>query len=1278
MRIPFLSNIHKAKTPEAPKGQGISPAMQFAQGITTIQDILAPDAIEVDFTHLKIGNRLVRTLFVAGYPRFVAANWLSPLINFDHSLDVSMFVYPVEGKGVLENLRRKITEMEAEINSDLQRGRLANIDTQVKLEDAKGLQEQLAKGSERFYQFGLYVTIGSDTEEELNQISKQIQSTLGALLIIAKPASFVMEQAFKTTQPLGQDFLNITRNMDTTSLATTFPFTSSELSANEGIMYGINEHNDSLVVFDRFSRENANMVVFAKSGAGKCMMYQSKVMIKREDGGTEICEIGQLVNNLMSQKPITIFSGESDGVINPEVQVLTYDQNQKPVWANVEVAARKTFNKRRKIYRVATKSGREITVTPDHQMIIMRNGKVRTMRAEALVIGESVPLPRFIPEPNSDLSLPQEYLVLLGLITSEGLIYNKFVRIFNTDPAVLLIIKRALAALKIKHYPLLSRGKLVGYSSNRIFAEKVIADGAGGKSGEKRIPPVVFSLSNKQISFYLRAYYEGDGGVEDHEVTATTKSKDLASDLAYILLRFGIIARIHPKQKAATNTKMRTKKTYYQISISGKEQIQRFADNVGFLTEIKNQKLVRLIQKTGAGNTNVDTVPGLQSIFRHIYNSIYPTAEIKAPQIIIDLKNGNYNPSREQLLRAISLCEARLSHLRSIAPYIKLLRDLPSIYRLVRLGSKSKLFNRILWEKLGDSWRNIKKFLHPPLTQNILVVYQTVSGKTLTAPLLASTLYSAFKQQGESLRQYNKSLWNAVVLEKSKNTQYGAFFKAAKYIVRKYKSTQLKIRHVQDKLGQLKLLAKSDLFWDPIVSIEKIKHHEKYVYDLQVDNGVFLAGHGGMFVHNSYFVKLEALRSLMFDTEVIVIDPEDEYHRMADAVNGQYIDFSFSSKIKINPFDLPSYARGESGQAGENELSQKLLSLHALMKIMLGTMNATQEAILDRALIAAYKAKGISPNPESFNNEPPLLEDLYKALIGMEAPQAEDLAARLEKYVKGSFRGLVDQKTNVNLTADFIVFGIKNLEDELRPVAMFMILDFIWTKVKSQLKRRLLIVDEAWYLMKNQDSALFLYSMAKRARKYYLGLTTITQDVEDFLHSDYGKAIVTNSSIQVLMKQSAAAVDSLQEAFYLSAGEKQLLMASEIGEGLFFAGQNHVAIKVIASPEEHKLITSKPQEILEMRVKQEPEIKTGEQKPTPESNYWKPQKPARPEPLALNEIEVDVAKAQMTGISDIPPSGVPTIRPSDSPSVPSVPKAQPGAAVQPSIEFTSIFEKNKE
>lgn len=1292
-------NPFKPKKSEDPKPKEFSPVAQFAQGITTIQDILAPDAIEVDFTNLKIGNRLVRTLFVAGYPRFVAANWLSPLINFDHSLDVSMFIYPVEGKGVLENLRRKITEMEAEINSDMQRGRIANIDTQVKLEDAKALQEQLAKGSERFYQFGLYVTIGADNEEELNHLTKQIQSTLGSLLIIAKPASFVMEQAFKTTQPLGQDFLNITRNMDTTSLATTFPFTSSELSANEGILYGINEHNDSLVVFDRFSRENANMVVFAKSGAGKSL-YADESVLFEDSEGQKISPIGPLVDRLISAHGAQKIDDNIEGAINPGLRVWTFNINTlKGQWSNVSVAARKNFNKRQKLYKITTKSGRGITITADHNLVTIRNGKIRVMRGEAIKIGERLPLSRTLSESepsrqptllipgqlvkNWPKTLPQkinvtsQFTYLLGLITSEGHITPSVLEIFNMEKSIQNTIVAACEKIGFSyHFLHLSKSnrkiKGIRISPNQV-AKLIVALNGGGKAGDKRVPSLILSSNNQIISAYLRGYFDGDGCVEKHAITASSKSKKLISDFAYLFLRFGIIARLSPKFKRATNSIGHHGETYWQLDISGKKHVERFAQTIGFSHPEKTERLRKLIQeyKTTKSNTNVDTIPGLQPIFRHLYKSIYPTSEIKTPQVIIDIKNGNYNPSREQLSHAISLCEDRLNQLRSLAPYIKILRELPSVSRLIRLGSRNRQFNRLLWEKLNQSWRTMKRFLNPPFTKNVLVVYQTISGNTITAPQLSSFLYSSFKEQGISLREYNKSLWNEVVLGKSKNPKYRTIFKAAKFIAHKYRSTQLKIRHAQENLDQLKLLANSGLFWDPIVSIEKVKHNEKYVYDLQVDNGVFLAGHGGMFVHNSYFVKLEALRSLMFDTEVIVIDPEDEYHRMSDAVNGQYIDFSFASTAKINPFDLPSYARGSSGQAGENELSQKLLSLHALMKIMLGTMDASQEAILDRALIAAYKAKGISPNPETFNNEPPLLEDLYKALAGMETPEAANLAARLEKFVKGSFRGLVDQKTNVNLTADFIVFGIKNLEDELRPVAMFMILDFIWTKVKSQLKRRLLIVDEAWYLMKNQDSALFLYSMAKRARKYYLGLTTITQDVEDFLHSDYGKAIVTNSSIQILMKQSAAAVDSLQEAFYLSAGEKQLLMASEIGEGLFFAGQNHVAIKVIASPEEHKLITSKPQEILDIKAGKEKEeaasaaMNTGEQKISPENNYWKPQKPAEPEPLALNEIEVDVSKIQESRITNHE-SGA---------GQPVAPKPQiPEAAVQPSIEFTSIFE----
>ena len=343
-------------------------------------------------------------------------------------------------------------------------------------------------------------------------------------------------------------------------------------------------------------------------------------------------------------------------------------------------------------------------------------------------------------------------------------------------------------------------------------------------------------------------------------------------------------------------------------------------------------------------------------------------------------------------------------------------------------------------------------------------------------------------------------------------------------------------------------------------------------------------------------------------TEVIVIDPENEYQSLCESVGGEYITFSFSSAAKINPFDLSAIY-----QEGENELGQKIISLHSLLKVMLGKMSAPEEALLDRALVATYKAKGITPDPATQKYEPPLMEDLYKTLIGMESKEALNLASRLEKYIKGSFRGIFDQRTNINLTNQFTVFSIKELEDQLRPIAMFVILDFIWTRIKKKLKKRLLVVDEAWYLMKYPDTANFLYSIAKRARKYFLGLTTITQDVQDFLHTDHGKAIVTNSSIQILMKQSTAAIDEVAKVFYLSQGERHLLLAADIGEGLFFAGNNHVAIRVVASPEEHKLVTTKPQELIAESKK-----KTAES--TPSSGSTPTDKPEAKPQFQVEEI----------------------------------------------------------
>ncbi len=585
------------QTPTTTQENKKSNERNFVEGLVSTKDIIAPGALEVDTDFIKIGNKYYRTMFTVINRRFVEINWLSSLINFDASQTISMYIYPSDGKEILDDLRRKITEMEAELTTDIQRGRIVNPATQAKLEDALNLQADLVKGEERFFQMGLYMTLSADTKDDLDKITKNLESAMGALMVLTKRTNYQSEDAFITTLPLCLDKLNLTRNMDTTSLATTFPFVSSDLSDDKGIMYGINEHNGSLIIFDRFSMQNYNSVVFATAGAGK-----------------------------------------------------------------------------------------------------------------------------------------------------------------------------------------------------------------------------------------------------------------------------------------------------------------------------------------------------------------------------------------------------------------------------------------------------------------------------------------------------------------------------------------------------------------------------------------------------SYLIKLEVLRSLMMGTEIIVIDPENEYKDLAEAVGGQYIAFGYGEESKINPFDLSLVV-----DEGENALNSKVLTLHKLFKVMLGEMDPIEESILDRAIVDAYKMKGITPDPETQNKEPPLIEDLYKSLIGMEDQKAAGIAARLEKYIKGSFAGIFNQKTTVNLNNQFVVFGIRNLEETLRPVAMHIILDYIWTVVKKELKKRILVVDEAWYLMQYDDSAAFLRGIVKRGRKYYLGVTTITQDVDDFLQTPYGKEIVTNSAIQILLKQHSAAIDQVGQVFYLSEGEKQLLLAADKGEGIFFAGQNHVAIRVVASEDEHKLITSNPEEILKMK-----------------------------------------------------------------------------------------------
>ena len=597
MRLPNFLGKYGNKTSSGSLGQTEGETLE--KGMVSIVDVLAPSSVEVDFSSIRVGNRFFRTFFVIGYPRFVSSNWLSPLIDFSHSLNISMFIYPVEASDVLSDLRHKIAEMEATIASQMETGHVVDARVQAALEDALALAEELAKGVERFFQFSMYISIVADSLNDLQDVSKRLGTTLSSLLVLPKTATLQMEEAFKSTIPMGQDKLFLTRNMDTTSLASMFPFTSATLTQDKGIMYGINQQNGSLIVFDRFSLENANEVVLGKSGAGK-----------------------------------------------------------------------------------------------------------------------------------------------------------------------------------------------------------------------------------------------------------------------------------------------------------------------------------------------------------------------------------------------------------------------------------------------------------------------------------------------------------------------------------------------------------------------------------------------------SYLIKLETMRQFMFGAEVIIIDPEGEYEAMAKSMGGEYVSFTPSSPVKINPFDLSGLY-----EEGENELGLKILSLHALLRIVLGELDSGHDAILDRALVETYRQKGITTDPSTQTKPPPIMEDLYKSLLGMEDPIAADLALRLERFIKGSLSGIFNQQSNFDIKNPFTVFSIKTLEDQLRPIAMHIILDFVWTKIKKNLKKRLLVIDESWYLMSYQDSASFVYGIAKRARKYYLAVTTATQDAQDFLSTDYGKAVLSNSSIQMLLKQSTSEIDTIVKVFYLTPGEKEFLLSAAVGEGLFFAGLNHVTMRVVSAPFEHTVITSNPQELAQMREK---------------------------------------------------------------------------------------------
>ncbi len=576
----------------------------FLKGVSTLRDLIAPSSIEIHAGHFRLGTKYGRTLYVYGYPREIYTGWLSPLINIDEVLDLSMYIYPVESQVVLNNLRKKVTQLEASASINSEKGRVRDPALEAAINDAEELRDQIQVGAERFFRFGLYVTLWADSMDELNFVQQKIETIFGQQMVFSKVASSQQEQGLNSTIPQMSDQLQIRRNMNTGAISTSFPFTSADLTDNSGILYGINMHNNGLVIFDRYKLENANMVVFAKSGAGK-----------------------------------------------------------------------------------------------------------------------------------------------------------------------------------------------------------------------------------------------------------------------------------------------------------------------------------------------------------------------------------------------------------------------------------------------------------------------------------------------------------------------------------------------------------------------------------------------------SFTVKLEALRSMMMGAEVIIIDPENEYQKLSDAVGGAYIRLSLNSQTRINPFDLP---RVIDSDEATDALRANLVTLHGLFRLMLGgsqlgangmpvaALSPSEEADLDQALIDTYARVGITSDPLTHQSPPPTISDLYDTLLHM-GGSGPGLAQRLRKYTTGTFAGIFSQQSNIDINNPMVVFNIRDLEDELRPVAMYIVLSHIWNVTRTDQRKRMLIVDEAWQLMKYEDSANFLFSLAKRARKYFLGLTTISQDVEDFMSSKMGRAIVSNSSLQLLLKQSSSAVDVLSDVFKLTEEEKKRLANFPIGQGLFFAGQSHVHIQIQASQTETQLITTNPQ-----------------------------------------------------------------------------------------------------
>ncbi len=1259
MKLPFLKT--KKRLPEE----------IFKEEIVSATDIIAPSFIEIGQNYFKLGEKFAKTYFIFSYPRYLSAAWLSPVININFPMDISFYLHPIESEKVLKQLRKKVTEVQAELMEKQGKGLVRDPALETAYKDLEELRERLQTAQERMIRFGLYITVYGESEKELREIETVLRSVLESRLIYIKPATYRQKEGFISCSPYNLDQLFVNPMMNTGTLASTFPFVSFDLSSNTGILYGVNKHNMSLVLFDRFSMENANSIVFGGSGSGKSILGNESVLIKNNDK-IQLTKIGSLVEKLIKKHGATQIDEELEGVLNPEIKVYSFDKNLRGNWSKVTVAARKIAPNI--FYKFTTRGGREITTTGDHNMLLLRNGRVIAAKSSEIKAGEFIPLPRNVSGPRGALSsfnllkllknskniyvkgakalilgnrqnlkkanlnahldrylykyrrdrvipikyfwqilnhlsiksnsaelkkieivskngkkkyslanifpITPEFLKIAGYICAEGTVKNRSVMISNIDKEALQDIDSSLKKIRVPFY-YGNRGIII---ASRVFIEIVKKLGGEGFSPQKRVLPFIFNLEKEKIAYYLSAYFEGDGGVEsESSITATSKSRRLISEIAYLLYYFGIVARISKTKKEATNSNWKRKRIYWKLSITGQDNLSKFAENINFISEKKRGRLSGIINKKG--NTNVDIIPGLGPIFKEI-RGLYPPLLYRLPETK-DWITEIGNPSPPHLIRVVDEIGARIQKFKDLTATFKTLSELPELAIIINIGKNNKDLNKVLWQNLGQSWRVVKNEGVEPFSRNAFKMIEIVDGKIYSLPEIKKALYAGFQKMDLPVKYYNRSLQTALVDKPESNTSYETIQKSAQFVWQNYQDVLInKIPLIEEKLEQLKILANSDLFWDPVVKIEQMKNKkEEYVYDLTVDNEVFLAGQGGMFVHNSYAIKLEILRYLMLGVDVIILDPENEYRFLADAVGGSFFNISLSSQNHINPFDLPLPREDERP---EDVLRTNIINLVGLLRLMLGGLSPEEDSIVDRALVETYAAKDIAPetDPKSWHERIPLMSDLEEVLSSMEG--TDSLVKRLQKFTRGVYSQFFNQPSNVNVENRLVVFGIRDMEDELRPMAMFIILRYIWKTITSQMKKRLLVVDEAWWIMKTEDGASFLFGTVKRARKYWLGITTVTQDVNDFMRSNYGQPIITNSAVKLLMKQSPATIGVVQTTFNLTEEEKLLLLETQVGEGLFFAGLKHVAIRVVASYTEDQIITTAPEEVAKIKkAKQE-------------------------------------------------------------------------------------------